>query len=88
MLQYATQWVMNPSHGISTPIWYGAFSAANLKNLRQFYMTFSNLSPQMGYTPCSQLSGTEIRHTQCSESSQGFAASLGELLRSDPDQWL
>lgn len=60
---------------------YGSgFSAANLKNFRQFYVTFSDRQPQIGYPPGSEsgeLSGTALVHQpEGSESPSGFHPNL------------
>lgn len=47
---------------------YGeGFSIPNLKNFRQFYLSYSDRIPEIGYTACSQLSQSRKSYTACSE---------------------
>lgn len=56
---------------------YGeGFSVPNLKNFRQFYLSYRNRIPEISYTVGSQLSKDQKSYTPCSQLNQGFHASL------------
>jgi hypothetical protein len=45
------------------------FSISNLKLIRQFYITYQNRSPQIGYTVSSQFESLALTSTQTAEES-------------------
>lgn len=68
---YGANLIKNLSIALNAEFGKG-FSIANLKNFRQFYLTFKD--DQKGYTLCSQLSWSNIREYYLNESkAQGWS---------------
>jgi hypothetical protein len=62
------------------------FSNSNLKLIRQFYLTFQDRSPQIGYTVSSQFESLALTSTPAAEASQETHRELteaGRFLRPD-----
>ena len=73
--KYGQELIRNLSIELSTEFGKG-FSVANLKNFRQFYLTFAQ--DRKGYTLCSQLSWSHIRLIMRLEDPQARIYYLGE----------